>query len=78
MQDCLHCCINFIHETIEHMGDARTRELERISGQLHAQLHYGRTDDIIELGLHEYLMDFLQRNSELGDEISRVFLVPSY
>ena len=73
----LHCCINFIHETIEHLGDERTRELERNSGQLHAQLHYGRTDDIIDLGLHQYLMDFLQRISVLGDEISRVFLVPS-
>ena len=74
----LHCCINFIHETIAHLGDERTRELERSSGQLHAQLHYGRTEDIIDLGLHEYLMDFLQRISRLGDEISRVFLVPSY
>ncbi len=74
----LHCCISFIHETIEQMGDERTRELERTSGQLHSQLRYGRTDDIIELGLHEYLMDFLARISRLGDEISEVFLVPSY
>jgi uncharacterized alpha-E superfamily protein len=74
----LHCCINFIHETIEHLGDERTRELERSSGQLHAQLHYARTEDIIDVGLHEYLMDFLERISRLGDEISRVFLVPSY
>ena len=35
------------------------------------RLHYGRTDEIIELGLHEYLMDFLERISALGDEISR-------
>jgi uncharacterized alpha-E superfamily protein len=74
----LHCCMNFIHETIEHMGDERTRELQRSTGQLHAQLHYGRTEDIIELGLHEYLMDFLERISAVGDEISRAFLVPSY
>jgi len=74
----LHCCMNFIHETIEHMGDERTRELQRSAGQLHAQLHYGRTEDIIELGLHEYLMDFLERISDLGEEISRAFLVPSY
>jgi uncharacterized alpha-E superfamily protein len=74
----LHCCISFIHETIEQMGDERTRELERTSGQLHSLLRYGRTDDIIELGLHEYLMDFLARISRLGDEISEVFLVPSY
>ncbi len=74
----LHCCVNFIQETIESMTYERTRELERMAGQLHAQLHYGRTEDIIDFGLHEYLMDFLQRISRLGEEISRVFLVPAY
>ena len=74
----LHCCINFIHETIEQLSDERTRELERTSGQLHSQIHYASTEDIISFGLHEYLMDFLRRISRLGDEISRVFLVPSY
>ena len=75
----LHCCMNFIHETVLQLGadNSNSRELERISGQLHALLHYGRTGDIIERGLHEYLMDFLERISELGDEINRVFLVPS-
>ena len=34
-------------------------------------------DDIIRQGLHEYLMDFLERISALGDEISRRFLVPA-
>ena len=76
----LHCCMNFINETVERLSvdhdDAD--ELERLSGQLHALLHYGRTEDIIDRGLHEYLMDFLERISTLGDEISRVFLVPSY
>ena len=36
-----------------------------------------KTEDIIDLGLHEYLMDFLERISTLGDEISRHFLVPA-
>jgi len=76
----LHCCVNFINETIERLceGHKDASELERVSGQLHAQLHYARTEDIIERGMHEYLMDFLERISDLGDEISRVFLVPSY
>jgi uncharacterized alpha-E superfamily protein len=76
----LHCCMNFINETIERLSEdnADSRELERVSGQLHALLHYGRTDDIIDRGLHEYLMDFLERISALGDEINRVFLAPSY
>ena len=33
---------------------------------------------MMRYGLHEYLMDFLDRVSALGDEISRVFLVPAY
>ncbi len=72
----LHACMNFIYETLERLCDENTREIERAAGELHAKLHYGRTDDIIELGLHEYLMDFLERISKLGDEISRHFLVP--
>jgi hypothetical protein len=41
-------------------------------------LHFGKADEIIQFGLHEYLMDFLERISLLGDDISRNFLVPSY
>ncbi len=72
----LHSCLNLIDETLEILCDDRSRELRRQAGELHARLHFGRTDDIIRYGLHEYLMDFLQRVSKLGDEISRRFLVP--
>jgi uncharacterized alpha-E superfamily protein len=74
----LHACMNFIHETLETLCDESSREIERSSGELHAKLHYGKTDDIIRFGLHEYLMDFLKRISTLGDDISRHFLVPAY
>jgi len=73
----LHACMNFIHETLEVLCDDHTREIERVSGELHAKLHYGKTDDIIRYGLHEYLVDFLARISLLGNEISRNFLVPA-
>ena len=72
----LHSCMNFIHETLQALSGSHSGELNRQSGQLHAQLHYGRADDIIEFGLHEYLMDFLKRISGLGGKISRVFLAP--
>ena len=74
----LHACMNFIHETLERICDPSTREVERSAGELHAKLHYGKTDDIIRFGLHEYLVDFLARISTLGNDISRHFLVPSY
>jgi uncharacterized alpha-E superfamily protein len=74
----LHACMNFIHETLEKICDESSREVQRSSGELHAKLHFGKTDDIIRFGLHEYLIDFLARISVLGDDISRHFLVPSY
>jgi uncharacterized alpha-E superfamily protein len=74
----LHACMNLIHETLTQLCDPASREVERSSGELHAKLHYGKTDDIIRFGLHEYLVDFLARISALGDDISRHFLVPSY
>ena len=74
----LHACLNLIHETLEVLCDESSREIERAAGELHARLHYGKTDDIIKLGLHEYLMEFLDRISALGDEINRTFLVPTY
>src|SRR6266480_6667135 len=72
----LHSCMNFIHETLERLCDEHSRELSRQAGELHARLHYGRTDELIRFGLHEYLIDFLERIAGLGAEISRVFLVP--
>ena len=74
----LHSCLNFIDDTLAILCDDNSQELRRQAGDLHARLHFGRTDDIIRYGLHEYLMDFLQRVSVLGEEISRRFLVPSY
>ena len=74
----LHSCLNFIDDTLEILCDDNSRELRRQAGELHARLHYGKTEDIIRFGLHEYLMDFLARVSALGGEISRRFLVPTY
>ena len=74
----LHSCMNFIHDTLGILCDDKTREVERKAGELHARLHYGRTDDIMEFGLHEYLMEFLDDIAELGGEVSRAFLVPTY
>ena len=72
----LHSCVNFIHDTLQVLCDDSSREIERVAGELHAKLRYGRTDEIIKLGLHEYLLDFLDSISALGAEINTHFLVP--
>ncbi len=70
-------CMYLINDTLERICDERSKELMRMGGELHARLRFGRTDGIIRTGLHEYLMDFLERISALGDEINRRFLVPT-
>ncbi|TMH02647.1 MAG: alpha-E domain-containing protein, partial [Betaproteobacteria bacterium] len=72
----LHSCTNFIHETLRVLCDDSSREIERVAGELRTKLRYGRTDEIIKLGLHEYLLEFLDSISALGAEINTHFLVP--
>jgi uncharacterized alpha-E superfamily protein len=59
------------------LGSCATQleDIERVAAELR-QAPYGRTDEIIKLGLHEYLMEFLDSISELGAEINTSFLVP--
>ncbi len=74
----LHACMNQIYDILRELCDASQLEAERLAGELHAKLHYGRTQQIFELGLHEYLMEFLEGIGKLTDEINKDFLVPVY
>jgi uncharacterized alpha-E superfamily protein len=74
----LHACMNEIYDILQELCDESSREAERLAGELHAQLHYGRTAAIINTGLHEYLMAYLEKLFLLTDEINRHFLVPVY
>jgi len=74
----LHACMNDIYEILKVLCDGDSLEAERLAGELHAQLHYGRTEQVIKMGLHEYLMAFLDKLSLLNNEINRHFLVLVY
>jgi uncharacterized alpha-E superfamily protein len=74
----LHACMNDIYDILKALCDDDSIEAERLAGELHAQLHYGRTAKVIETGLHEYLMAFLDQLSLLNAEINRSFLAPVY
>ncbi len=73
----LHACMNEIYDILKRLCEADSLEPERLAGEIHAQLHYGRTEQIFTTGLHEYLMAFLDKTSQLGQEINDHFLVPS-
>ncbi len=51
------------------------REAGRLSGEIHASLHYGKIEEIYKLGLHEFLTRFLARNNALSTEIQNSYLV---
>jgi uncharacterized alpha-E superfamily protein len=74
----LHSCMNEIYAILQRIATPESREPERLAGEVHAQLHYGRTEEIVKLGLHEYLMTFLEKVGTLTEEVNRHFLVPSY
>ncbi|HEY0907416.1 MAG TPA: alpha-E domain-containing protein [Methylophilus sp.] len=70
----LHACYAEIMPILRHVAGPRQTEAERLAGQTHAKLHYGRMLDILKDGLHHFLDDFILSNRRLGDEIQRAFL----
>lgn len=76
MPRALHACMNEIYGILQKLCENSRMEAERLAGEIHAQLHYGRTEQIFAAGLHEYLMAFLDKINALGNEIDRQFLTP--
>ncbi len=74
----LHSSMNELYDILRLLSDSDRHEPERLAGEVHAQLHYGRTEQIFKLGLHEYLMQFLDKIEALNAEINRHYLTPDY
>jgi uncharacterized alpha-E superfamily protein len=72
----LHACMNEVQDILAAIGNPG--EPQRLAGELHAGLHYGRVDDIFVQGLHEYLSTFLSKVARLGNEISRNYFAARY
>lgn len=62
-------CLNL--DDITSQDPALSAECKRLAHKQFAELRYGRIDDIIEHGLHEYLSELIDRCSLLGAEIAR-------
>ncbi|GAB2181865.1 alpha-E domain-containing protein [Denitratisoma sp. agr-D3] len=73
----LHACMEELDEQVKAINGPRSGELLRLSGLLRAELRYGRIDDIIAQGLHEYLTKFVARIYAIGDQINSTYFWPS-
>ncbi|SEJ39620.1 alpha-E domain-containing protein [Achromobacter sp. NFACC18-2] len=65
-----------VADDLARVANQRSTETERRAGMLCAELQYGRVEDILASGLHQYLDRFLDRINDLGNRISQDFLVP--
>lgn len=72
----LAACMSEVCDNLARVRNGRSQETERRAGLLRAELQFGRIDDILARGLHEYLTAFLRRVADLGERISGDFLVP--
>ncbi|WP_244830787.1 alpha-E domain-containing protein [Caballeronia sp. TF1N1] len=61
---------------IRHVTKGRETEASRLAAQLSAELRTGRISEILQAGLHAYLVSFLARVNDLAGRISREFLLP--
>ena len=71
----LAACTQEVVVNLKLVANDQSAETLRRAGRLHADLEFGRIDEILATGLHAYLTQFLDRVNELGAGISRDFLV---
>ena len=72
----LLACIDKVLGNLRRVANEQSADTVRHAGRLHADLRFGRIDEILATGLHAYLTQFLERVGTLGTGISRDFLVP--
>jgi uncharacterized alpha-E superfamily protein len=73
----LAACVQEVVTNLKLVANEQSADTLRRAGRLHADLEFGRIDEILATGLHAYLTQFLDRVGDLGLGISRDFLVAS-
>lgn len=72
----LMACLTEVVGNLEQVRNDVSCETERFAGRLHSNLRFNSIDDIMRRGLHDYLTEFLEQVYELGNRVSRDFLLP--
>jgi uncharacterized alpha-E superfamily protein len=71
----LRCCKE-VYNNLKSVANQQSAETVRRAGEMHAQLHFTRMEDILATGLPVFLEQFLGRLRDLGGRIASDFLVP--
>jgi uncharacterized alpha-E superfamily protein len=72
----LLACMAQVVANLKAVRNDVSADTERLAGKIHAELEFARIDDLLEAGLDDTLSKFMKNIYELGNGISRDFLVP--
>jgi uncharacterized alpha-E superfamily protein len=72
----LAACMDQVLRNLSHVRNDVSADTERFAGKLNADLKFSNIEEVLDAGLHDYLTVFLERIFELGNRISKDFLVP--
>lgn len=69
----LATCMNEVNRLVGEIDGPRSSDLVRTVGLLHAEIKFGRIEDIMAQGLHEYLTGFLARINQIGELVNTTY-----
>jgi uncharacterized alpha-E superfamily protein len=72
----LLACMQQVVANLKVVRNSVSADTERQAGKMQAQLQFARIEDILEAGLDDTLSKFMEDIFDLGNRISRDFLVP--
>lgn len=73
----LVACLSAVSDTLEAIAigqGGRRGECHRLAAMVSAELRYGRIDDILDQGLHEWLTGIIARTAEIGAAIDAFYI----
>lgn len=71
----LRFCYDKVTDLLEMLAEGRTLESERLSGEFGARLRYGRMEQILVVGLHDFLEEVTARTAQVSRQISEDFMM---
>jgi uncharacterized alpha-E superfamily protein len=72
----LLACMGQVVANLKTVSNDVSFDTERLAGKMHADLQFARIEDILDAGLDDTLGKFMENIYQLGNGISRDFLVP--
>ena len=69
-------CMKEVYNNLRAVSNDHSAETERRAGLMEASMRFGRIEDIVHDGLHNYVVQALARIQDLGNRIANDFLVP--